>query len=306
MSNLKDNKPITTGDRVHAAIETQEISNRGTYTLPGVPGEEPKTIQIPGKERLREVEYIPANAGGPVPCPLQPGDGPTYILANMDSFQAAQYFFDNPSAVAVQSFASPSPVGGGFLTGARAQEASLCRESTLFESISTRTAEDAFYRRNAQIEGAFVPDDMLYSPYVVVFRDNTLELLPEPFVTTVLTVPTPNCSTSGRAKNAPADEIRSHMKARLETMFRTAHERGIHALVLGAWGCGAYRINPRMISELYRELLVDDGWGACFDTIVFAIRGNSNDTNFRTFQSTLESVLGDNVYTDTVPPAYVR
>lgn len=291
-------KTVTLADRRRVALETDAITERGSYTRDGV------FVELPGMEAVRAVEYIPAQPGAPDLREAEQEGRATYILTNLDSFEAAHMFAEDPARAAVHNYASAKHAGGGFHKGAKAQEESLCRESTLFASITTPLAR-LFYDRNRGWKGQFYPDDMLYSPHVVVFRDNALNLLEEPFVTSVFTLPAPNCSYHARAGHAKPEDVRQHMTERLETMCRAASERGVRTLVLGAWGCGAFHVDPGMVADLTREVLIAEGWGKQFDTIVFAIRGDGTDENFRIFQDTFRSELGHNVYTGAVTPNYV-
>lgn len=301
MQNTATPRQITRKDRQRTALQTEAISTQGFYSVNG------KNVQLPGHEFVTEVEHIPASSGGPAPCADGDASAPVYILANTDSFGALQRFADDTSVAAVHNFASATHPGGGFFSGARAQEESLCRESTLYASLRSRYANKVFYGRNRAFGwGEFYPDDMLYSPHVVVFRNDSLDLLEQPFVTSVFTLPAPNCSHNARAAHASSEDIRMHIRIRLETMFRAAQERGVRTLVLGAWGCGAFHIDPRLVAQTMRDLLVSDGWDRCFDTLIFAVRGDANGENFQTFRSTFADEFGENVYTNGTAPAYVR
>nr|WP_298055765.1 poly(ADP-ribose) glycohydrolase domain-containing protein [uncultured Lachnoanaerobaculum sp.] len=66
--------------------------------------------------------------------------------------------------------------GGGYKSGACAQEECLCRQSTLYESIRSPKAS-GMYKYNFKFGTAFDSDYMLLSPVVDVFRNN---LIPHP------------------------------------------------------------------------------------------------------------------------------
>lgn len=288
-------RTITRAGRRKAAADTVRITQRGTYRHHN------RVVRLPHEWSYEDVEYVPANPGASVPYEAQ--ESAEYILANMDSFGAAGRFAKDTSRTAVHNFASATHPGGGFFDGARAQEESLCRESTLYASLASKGAAD-FYRQNRSTEGMFYADDMLFSPYVVVIRDESLELLDEPFVTTVFTLAAPNCSYHGRAYGASEEELEEHLEARLRTMFRAAYDRGIKSLVLGAWGCGAFHIDRALVAGTMRRLLADEGWDRCFDTIIFAIRGGEDSENIRTFREVFQDKLEDRIYMDTVTPEF--
>lgn len=67
------------------------------------------------------------------------------------------------------------------------------------------------------------------------------------------------------------------------SLWAAAHY-GHRAVVLGAFGCGAFQNDPKVIAELYRSLLCRDGeFGGRFDIVLFAII-KSRD-NLRAFGS---------------------
>ena len=81
----------------------------------------------------------------------------------------------------VMNFANAHRPGGGFLNGARAQEESLCRCSTLYKSISSDKGE--MYVIITILINPCDSDYMLLSPSVYVYRSFTGELLDYPFWT---------------------------------------------------------------------------------------------------------------------------
>lgn len=298
-SRAGSKKPATSGDAAagkasgpkspskedcqRIAKETVKICQRGSYEKDG------RTVCLPAEHSAKAVEIILDTPDDPDPVPpKQDGTAPRYVLTNLDSFAAAQAYLDDPASAAVHNYACASHPGGGFLCGSRAQEESLCRESTLYESISSPNTK-MYYDRNRSMQGTFYPDDMLWSPYVVVFRDGEQNLLETPFVTTVFTLAAPN--KGGRAKHAPQAEIDRHMERRLANMFDAAVKRGIRSLVLGAWGCGAFRHDPKAVAALLHEILVGNGWDRCFDNIILAVREAEDDPNYTAFRDAFRKEL---------------
>lgn len=58
--------------------------------------------------------------------------------------------------------------------------------------------------------------------------------------------------------------------------LRTAKLHGQRHLVLGAFGCGAFHNDPRLIAELYNSIINEFEFQGSFDTICFAIKPASN------------------------------
>lgn len=78
-------------------------------------------------------------------------------------------------AVAALNFASATHPGGGFLSGARAQEESIARSSGLFACLEGRE----MYSWHRSRLDAMYSDWIIYSPDVPVFRTDDGELLEE-------------------------------------------------------------------------------------------------------------------------------
>lgn len=190
-----------------------------------------------------------------------------------DSFEAARDYI-NPL---VMNFASATHKGGGFLKGSHAQEESLCRCSTLYASLTDENAQQ-YYEYNRSLHSPLYSDYMLLSPNVCVFRNARLNLLQKPYNVAVATVPAPNLRTIHVAQA----ELTLLMLKRIRLFLSMAAQKGYKNLILGAWGCGAFRHNPYDVAKYFHKVLLDEGFAALFDNIVFAIvKNNDNLTAFR-------------------------
>ena len=190
--------------------------------------------------------------------------GASIYIVEADSLEAAEGL-NHPL---VMNFANAHRPGGGFLHGARAQEESICRNSTLYASISSRKAKE-MYEHNNRYRNPMDSDYMLISPDVCVFRNRDGELLDEPYKVSVCTIAAPN--KNGDACYTLQDKIDSVMKERLRLFFMAAARHGYKTLVLGAWGCGAFGHDTRCVAQYYYDLLIDEKYTQFFDDIVFAI-----------------------------------
>lgn len=211
-----------------------------------------------------------------------------YYLVNADSFDAVRLLHFEPEQTAVHNFANALHPGGGFLYGAPAQEESLCRESTLYASLSSAAARP-FYESHAQCRTDLLPDDMLFSPCVSVFKAGSGQLLPEPFTVGVFTLAAPDLG--GKERRAPHSEVIAAMIRRLRAMLGYAAAARICNLVLGAWGCGAFGHDPAEVAALTYRVLVEEGWERSFAKIAFAIKGSADSGNLRAFQNAFRREL---------------
>lgn len=79
------------------------------------------------------------------------------------------------------------------------------------------------------------------------------------------------------------------MKGRILRILRLGAARGHDAIVLGAWGCGAFGNDGRQIAGLFREALSTECAGA-YRQVAFAIVDWSSE---RRFIGTFEDVFAD-------------
>ena len=259
---------------IQVARETMTITKSGRYSWKGEERVLPKGDF--GAVEVITPEFGAELLGRDFSGVLQ-GEMCRIEVTGEDSFQAAARL----GRALVLNFANAHHPGGGFLIGARAQEEALCRGSTLYASISSEKAWE-MYRYNNTHPSAVESDYMLLSPEICVFRDVDCELLERPFVASVITAPAPN--RRGAALFASGNRIRETFLRRIRIIFRVAADRRYRALVLGAWGCGAFGNDPVMVAECFRTALVEDGFGRAFDTVVFAVYGKPDGPNLRAFR----------------------
>lgn len=171
---------------------------------------------------------------------------------------------------AVLNFASAKNPGGGFINGAMAQEESLAVSGCLYE---TQLAHETYYRENRACKTMMYTDHAIYSPDVVFFRDGRFRLMERPVTASVLTLPAVNMGQVVRKGEdaARAEEVMRHRMALSLAIFAG---QGCEHLILGAYGCGVFRNDPKKIAGWWKELLEGTFAGA-FETVVFAVLDRS-------------------------------
>lgn len=170
------------------------------------------------------------------------------------------------------NFASAKNPGGGFLGGSQAQEESLARSSALYPCISQM---EEMYRYNRNLKTCLYSDYMIYSPKVPVFREDGGGLLKSPYPVSMITAPAVN---AGVVREREPEEMRligPVMLERIRYILSVAAHHGDKAVILGAFGCGVFRNNPGEVAGWFKQVLVDEGYGALFERIVFAILDKS-------------------------------
>ena len=179
--------------------------------------------------------------------------------------------------VGVLSFASATKPGGGFLTGAQAQEESLARASTLYASLVTPTATRFYNLHKRDRRGGFYSHAMIFSPSVIVLRDDAGAWIP-PYQIEVVTSAAVN---AGVVRQHAGEDSRPDTAARIEGVMRERmarilflfEQQGLRNIVLGSFGTGVFRNDVSMIADIWFDLLAaeDARFMHSFDRVVFGI-----------------------------------
>ena len=166
------------------------------------------------------------------------------------------------------NFASAKKPGGGFLTGANAQEESLARASALTASLTADPTMYQYNDANTSENRGLYSDIMIYSPQVPVFKNDTGELI-APYPVSFISAPAINLSNTGKFA---ADKIQATRDNRVEKILSIAVARGYPHLILGAWGCGVFRNPPADVAKCFAQFLrPEKKFGAVFQTVTFAM-----------------------------------
>ena len=202
---------------------------------------------------------------------------------------------DPASKIAVLNFASATHPGGGVVRGANAQEECLCRCTTLYPALKGAKAAPFYTLSHGS---ALHTDACLYTPGVLAVKTDTdlPERLPESefFAFDVVSCSAPNLRPQPANAMNPGDIDPAHIAdndllelhvRRWRQILRAAAGRD-DVLVLGAFGCGAFRNPPALVADAFQELLRRDPLlAAAFKEIVFAVYcPPQDDTNYRVFR----------------------
>ncbi|MCI9560766.1 TIGR02452 family protein [Clostridiaceae bacterium] len=174
--------------------------------------------------------------------------------------------------IGVLNFASAKNPGGGFLNGAMAQEESLAASSILYETL---VAHEEYYRVNRANSSMMYTDYGIYSPDVVFFRDGRFALVEEPVKASVLTLPAVNMGQV-ILKGEDVGQAEQVMFRRMKLALAIFADQGVKNLVLGAYGCGVFRNEPRKVAMWWKELL-DGEMGSLFDSVFYAVLDRSRN-----------------------------
>lgn len=249
--------------------ETVAILNAGHYTSPS--GARVDLAAELDRSRQATVEYPP---DGPVPSLSEPRFRTTIAVENATVLEVGRRLAEK-GPVAALNFASAVHPGGGFLSGARAQEESIARSSGLFHAIDGSRMYD-FHRER---EDAMYSDWVIYSPDVPVFRTDEGRLLERPWNLSILTCAAVNGVALERYALHRLKDVPSVMQQRTARVLTVAGGHDVQRLILGAWGCGAFGLDAPMMAGVFHEALTGPFAGV-FREVVFAITDWSPERRF--------------------------
>lgn len=180
--------------------------------------------------------------------------------------------------VAVLNFANPENPGGGVQNGAMAQEECLCRSSNLYPCLCDKSVFADFYLYHRNLRSFFYSDRLIYTKGVTAFKDDSdvPQLMPENewFQVDVITCSAPYIARRKYTNQAALKEL---FKSRIKNIFEAALDNGAEVLVLGAFGCGAFKNPPEIVAKAFHEVIEENAYHTKFKRIVFAIKSTVGD-----------------------------
>jgi uncharacterized protein (TIGR02452 family) len=202
----------------------------------------------------------------------------TAITVTPESTIAALVRLAGEKHLACLNFASAKNPGGGFLSGAQAQEESLARASALYPC---QLEQPDHYARNRANRSALYLDLALFSPDVPFIRDDDGGWLPRAVCASVITCAAPNAGALRQHGRFDAAEVAATLRRRAAFVLAIAAHHGVEDLVLGAWGAGVFGNDPVMVADAFGALL-DADYAGVFASVDFAILPGPNLAAFAT------------------------
>ena len=187
------------------------------------------------------------------------------IVKNVKNHTPAKY--PNPAAVVVENtctldmckslidaglfplvlnMASNIRPGGGVRKGAVAQEEDLFRKSNYSQTLDVNLLPVGTY----PLKGLA----MVHSPNVTVVKGREYHDLQDPFAVTFVACPAVRKPSID--ENGYCDHAEEYLMAqRIERIYKLAYTYGHDSLVLGAFGCGAFRNPPTHIAKVFWSVI---------------------------------------------------
>lgn len=196
------------------------------------------------------------------------------------SFNAAKKYLQY-GKTAVLNFANPHYPGGGVHNGAMAQEECLCRSSNLYPCISNKNVFNDYYLYNKDMNHYFFSDRLIYTKGITVFKDDSdaPQIMPknEWFNVDVITCAAPYIA---KRKYTNRTALKELFKGRIKNIFEAAIDNDVEVVILGAFGCGAFKNPPEVVAKAFHEVIDENNYGNYFKKIVFAIPKGNNFYRF--------------------------
>ena len=220
------------------------------------------------------------------------------VVSKKRTYEAASGY--KGTKTAVLNFASATNPGGGVEHGANAQEECLCRCSTLFLNLNVEKMVEGFYKPHIMTCGPLHNDDIIFTPDVTVFKTDTTNptLMAESdwYDVDVITCAAPNLRRQYFNKYILEDENVSEIihnddllllhEKRLQRILDVAVMNRDETLILGAFGCGAFKNDPEIVALAAKNVIKD--YLYAFKNIEFAVYSSSRDErNYETFERML-------------------
>ena len=175
---------------------------------------------------------------------------------------------------AVLNFASATNPGGGVTRGSSAQEEALCRCSTLYPCLNTPELDKGYYQFHRIQQDVRYTDTCIYVPDVKIIKTDTdapKRLTENKWQTVdVICCAAPNLRErpynkmnpgQGRAIRVSNNELLDLHRQRARKILSVAAANNVDCLVLGAFGCGAFKNDPNIVAQAYRHILPEfDGY----------------------------------------------
>ncbi len=207
------------------------------------------------------------------------------VVENLDTVSAAMKYskeiLDPNNPLCVLNFASFTAPGGGFITGAMAQEESICYASTLYPVL--KDFDRIFYKQNKLIyynKGLYA-NRALYSQSIlfgkqIINGDNYIKA-------SVLSAAAPNRTQAKYKGKISEKENLDALTSRIEFVLDIMEKEHVAIPILGAFGCGVFGQDPKVVAKIFADTLKRKDYH--FKKVVFAIiAGADNNTNYEAFK----------------------
>ena len=226
------------------------------------------------------------------------------VVSGKRTLEASEVYAKQGKKVCVLNFASATNPGGGVVHGSSAQEEAICRCSTLYPCLNNKEMWHGFYGPHREADDPLYNDDCVFTPGIKVFKSDTNfpELMQESewWDVDVITCAAPNLrsvpsnmmnpNAGSKAASVTYDGLRKLLTSRIQRIFEVALRNKADVLILGAFGCGAFRNPPKLVAEIFAEFT--EKYRSCFDVIEYAVFHVDHErTNYEAFKNAMKRFI---------------
>ena len=189
------------------------------------------------------------------------------IVEPLDTVSAL-YKYSKQGKTLVLNMASSKRPGGGVANGSIAQEECLFRCSNLFE-----ISKELYPIKT---------NEYIYSKEVTFIKDKDYNTM-FPVSCDVITIAAVNLNKEHIDGADAPDDYQLTMFEKMDSLFRAAMEHKCDNIILGAWGCGVFKNDPKEVARLFNASTFI--YRKYFKNIVFAVINDKNsvDNNYKIF-----------------------
>lgn len=167
--------------------------------------------------------------------------------------------------IGLLNFANGTNRGGGVTIGAIAQEEDICRTTNLYNSL-------------LQVEYPIKSDQIIVSQDIKLIKNSKYYLIDDEInIDYIIT------KDALIAEGSFTLDMYEETEKRIEMILKTAHSLKIDVLILGAFGCGAFRNPHESIAYIFHKYLKKYK----FKKVIFAILEKNTNILNNTFKDIL-------------------
>lgn len=177
----------------------------------------------------------------------------------------------------VMNFASATHPGGGYESGANAQEETLCRNS--FLGFELEKFKETYYSKNRKDNrGGLYSRNLIYSKNVLFIKNTNGSheyFVEKPSKADVVTVAAPN----QRMYDGTISQRKYSLEIahKIQLTLRAFKENNCESIILGAFGCGVFGNHPMKVAKIFKLLLESEEFKGSFKEVRFSIYGKGKN-----------------------------
>ena len=216
-------------------------------------------------------------------------------VSRREVMHGAREYANQGFPTAAVNMAHQGKPGDNVFWGKQTEEAAIFRVSDYFLSLFPHL--NPWLKKQLHHGKYHVPEfGGIYSPHVFVFRENqdaNFTYLATPVeVAIIASVPYNMCHHSPH-HSSPGSRGKyvKGTKEKIRAIFRIAAHHGNTVVVVGDYGCTERHNHPKIVSHLFKEVLLESEFHGVFRVVEFAIPGSTTTQVFLDFSRNLNGLV---------------